>query len=84
MTRLLKRNANVDKPGADRNAPLHLAAMKGFTNVAKKLVGNGAYVAARNRDGHNPLYLAIKEDHCDIAVLMVHNMDPARYTRVHV
>ena len=81
VTRLLKRNAKVFKPGAaDGNTPLHLAAMKGFTNVAKKLISNDAYVAARNNDGHNPLYLAIKGNHCDFAVLMVHNMEPKRYT----
>ena len=85
VTRLLKRNAKVFKPGAaDGNAPLHLAAMKGFTNIAKKLIGNGAYVAARNREGQTPLYLAIKGNHCDFAVLMVHNMEPARYTCMHV
>ena len=65
--------------GTDRNTPLHLAAMKGFTNVARKLIDNGAYVAAENKDGHNPLYLAVQRDHCDFAVLMVNNMEPATY-----
>ena len=79
VIRLLQRNARVATAGADRNTPLHLAAMKGFTNVAKKLIDNGAYVAAENKDGHNPLYLAIEKDYCDFAVLMVNNMEPARY-----
>ena len=79
VIRLLQRNAKVATAGADRNSPLHLAAMKGFTNVAKKLIDNGAYVAAENKDGHNPLYLAVENNHCDFAVLMVHNMEPARY-----
>ena len=80
VIRLLQRNARVATARADRNTPLHLAAMKGFTNVAKKLIDNGAYVAAENKAGHNPLYLAVEKDHCDFAVLMVHNMEPARYS----
>ena len=79
VIRLLQRNAKVATAGADRNTPLHLAAMKGFTNVAKKLIDNGAYVAAENKAGHNPLYLAVENNHCDFAVLMVHNMEPTRY-----
>ena len=82
MIRLLQRNARVATAGADRNTPLHLAAMKGFTNVARKLIDNGAYVAAENKEGHNPLYLAVQRDHCDFAVLMVNNMEPVRYMHV--
>ena len=65
--------------GPDRNTPLHLAAMKVFTNVGKKLVESGAYVAAENKDEHKPLYLAVKNQHCDFAVLMVKNMEPTRF-----
>ena len=68
--------------GPDRNTPLHLAAMKGFTNVGKKLVESGAYVDARNKKGHNPLYLAVKNQHCDFAVLMVKCMEPTRFVDV--
>ena len=84
VIRLLQRNARVATAGEDRNTPLHLAAIKGFTNVARKLIDNGAYVAAENKAGHNPLYLAIQNDHCDFAVLMVHNMESARYLCMHV
>ena len=82
VIRLLQRNAKVATAGADRNTPLHLAAIKGFTNVARKLIDSGAYVAAENKNGHNPLYLAIEHNHCDFAVLMVNNMKAARYMHV--
>ena len=52
--------------------------MMGFTNVARKLINNGAYIAAENDNGQNPLYLAVKNNHCAFAVLMVKNMEPAR------
>ena len=84
VIRLLQRKARVVTAGEDGNTPLHLAAMKGFTNVARKLIDNRAYVAAENKAGHNPLYLAIQNDHCDFAVLMVNNMEPARYLCMHV
>lgn len=79
VIRLLQRNATVATAGPDRNTPLHLAALKGFTNVGKKLVESGAFVATENRDGHNPLVLAVQNEHCDFAVLMVKNMESARY-----
>ena len=65
--------------GPDRNTPLHLAAIKGFTNVGKKLIESGAYVAAENKHGHNPLYLAVKNQHCDFAVLVVKHMEAVRF-----
>lgn len=64
--------------GRDKNTPLHLAAIKGFTNVGRKLIENGAYVAAENKNGLNPLALAIQYEHCEFALLMVTNMEAAR------
>ena len=79
VIRLLQRNASVATAGSDRNTPLHFAAIKGFTNVGRKLLEHGAYVAAENKDGDNPLALAVRNEHCDFAVLMVKNMEAARY-----
>ena len=75
----MQREARVTTAGPDRNTPLHLAAIKGFTNVGVKLVESGAFVAAENKDGYNALALAVMNDHCDFAILMVKNMDGARY-----
>ena len=40
---------------------------------------SGAFVAAENKEGYNALVLAVLNNHCDFAVLMVKNMDEARY-----
>ena len=61
------------------NTPLHLAAIKGFTNVGRKLIESGAYIAAENKNGKSPLVLAVENEHCDFAVLMVKNMEAVRY-----
>ena len=79
VIRLLQRDASVTTAGPDWNTPLHLAAIKGFMNVGTKLVESGAYVAAENKNGENALMLAVLNEHCDFAVLMVKHMEPSRY-----
>ena len=64
--------------GKNRNTPLHLAAIKGFTNVGNKLLEHGAIVMYRNADNKTPLELAVLNRHSDFAVLMIHRMEPIR------
>ena len=79
MSRLLKRGAKVTAADRDTwNTPLHLAAIKGFTCVAKLLIENEARVMVRNKDSRTPLELAVLEEHCEFATLMVKSMQPAR------
>ena len=80
LIRLLDRNAEVVTCVAvsDRNTPLHLAAIKGFTNVGRKLIEKGAYVAVENGDHKNPLALAYENNHYDFAVLIVKSMEAKR------
>ena len=84
IIRLLQRDASVTTAGPDRNTPLHLAAIKGFVNVGRKLIESGAFVAAENKDRESPLSLAVLNEHCEFAVLMVRNMEAARYTCMHI
>ena len=65
--------------GRGRNTPLHLAAIKGFTNVGRKLLKKEALVMARNGEGKTPLELAVENKHNEYARLMVKSMEPERY-----
>ena len=78
MIRLLKRGAIVTTAGPDGNTPLHLAAERGFVNVGKILLGDGAIIMARNIENETSLHLAIENHHSDFAVLMVKSMEPSR------
>ena len=76
--RLLRRGAIVTTAGPDGNTPLHLAAERGFVNVGKILLGDGAIIMARNNVNKTSLHLAIENHHSDFAVLMVKSMEPSR------
>lgn len=79
VIRLLERGASVVTAGYDRNTPLHLAAMKGYTTIGKKLIGNGALIYARNKDQNTPLEISIHNENNEFSVMMVKSMEPARY-----
>ena len=78
VIRLLQRGASVSTAGRSGNTPLHLAATKGFTNVARKLLERGAIVMAKNNESKTSLELAVEFEHNDFAVLMVKSMEPSR------
>ena len=78
VIRLLQRGAVVTTAGPDGNNPLHLAAVRGFVNVGKILLGYGAIIMAKNNKKQIPLQVAIKNSHSDFAVLMVKSMEPSR------
>lgn len=64
--------------GYDRNTPLHLAALKGFANIGKKFIHEGAFVHAKNADGMTPLELSIACKHNEFSVMMIKAMQPGR------
>lgn len=78
VDRLLKRGANVGSVGLGGNTPLHLAAFRGFHNIAKKLLDEGAVVDALNDDHKTALEIAASNSHCEFTVLMINHMSPAR------
>ncbi len=79
VIRLFERNATVFTAGYDRNTPLHLAALKGFTNVGKKFIQEGAFIHAKNADGKTPLEVSISHEHNDFSVMLIKTMQPGRY-----
>ena len=82
--------ANTDV-GENGNKPLHLAATRGFTDVAKALLSHDADVEACNNEDCTPLELAIQhglqdysknEDHSDFALHMIKKMQPHKYVPI--
>ena len=78
MTRLLQRGANTSTTDKKLNTPLHYAAKKGWTSIAKKLMEHQSIPVVINKDGLTPLELAIHHDHNDCATFLVNSMEPVR------
>ena len=91
MIEFLHRGAAANTVDENGNTPLHLAATRGFTDVAKALLSHDADVEACNDHDYTPLELAIQhglqdfsksEDHSDFAILMVKKMQPHKYVSI--
>ncbi|GFS41325.1 transient receptor potential cation channel subfamily A member 1 homolog [Trichonephila inaurata madagascariensis] len=56
------------------NSPLHIAALKGYSDVTEILLKNGAEIERKNEHEQTPLHLASKHGHVDVASLFIkHN-----------
>jgi len=87
----LHRGAAANTVDENGNTPLHLAATRGFTDVAKALLSHDADVEACNDQDYTPLELAIQhglqdysknEDYSDFAILMIKKMQPHKYVPI--
>ena len=56
---LIKRGADVNKPGSFNLAPIHFASMQLHTGLMKELIKKGANVNAKNSQGLTPLVMLI-------------------------
>lgn len=83
VIRLLEHRANIDATGPDGNTPLHLLAWHGYCKIADKLLEKGAAPSAENGKGQTALEIAIENNHCDFAVLLIKKSDPARWACDH-
>jgi ankyrin repeat protein len=59
LERNIHWNADINKPGPDGLAPLHVAAKKGSLVMSKILVRNGADLEVTDAQGHTPLLKAL-------------------------
>jgi len=64
----VKINEDLDEYGA---TALHWSAVKGHKDIAEFLIGKGAIVDQKNRDGDTPLHLAVAFGHKDLAQLLL-------------
>ena len=65
---LLGSGARVDVPEVHfGRTPLHLAAIRGYPDVAEQLLNGGASVSEKDGSGRRPLDLAVRYGHADVA-----------------
>jgi len=76
---LLQRKADTIVTDEKLNTPLHYAAEKGWTSIAKRLMEHKSIPYLTNRDGSMPLELAIHNNHNECATFLVKSMEPQRY-----
>lgn len=72
MESLIRKGADVNERGERSSYPLHLAAKKGYVEVAQLLLANEADVNIRHKtNGETPLHLAAYKGHLEIAELLI-------------
>ena len=89
LTEFLQRGANIATSDKNGNTALHLAANRGFTEVAKELLRWGADPHRKGKNGEIPMEIAINlalsaneenaEDYNNFAATIIQEMEPARY-----
>lgn len=67
---LLKEGRGHDEISRYEERPLHLAAERGYLEVAKQLLAAGAEHSPRDKDGFTPLILAARAGHVDVLQLL--------------
>ena len=67
---LIKYPDTVTRQNGDGFTELHVAAMRGLSEVARVLMRHGADIEARTSDGLTPLHLAAMNGHVDILTIL--------------
>lgn len=71
---LLSRGANVTvRDNVRQMTPLHYASAKGFLNIVKELLINGAFINAKATQDLTPLHVAVINGHLEIVRELVEN-----------
>ncbi|XP_052183654.1 potassium channel SKOR-like isoform X2 [Diospyros lotus] len=71
LKRLIGAGADPNRSDYDRRSPLHLAASRGYEEIAEFLVQKGVGINVKDNFGNTPLLEAIKNGHDRIASLLV-------------
>ncbi len=70
----IKYGADVNVTGfREDSTPLHLAAIRGYEDIVKILIDNGAKIDMRNRMEETPLMYAAQKGHYNVAELLIQN-----------
>ena len=67
---------NIDARDRENYTPLHWAAQRGYTAIAKLLIDAGADINAVNTNGETPLQCAKENRHREIVALLENGMVP--------
>jgi len=88
VSELLQKEADFQATDENGNTALHLAAVRGFSEVAKELLRYGADPHLENEQNKSPLELALHQafegnaenidDYNGFAILMIKEMKPEK------
>ena len=67
---LLDAGADPNALNANKQSPLHIAALVQHTGIVKALLANGARIDLRDTDGDTPLICAQNKKNADIVAML--------------
>jgi len=72
---ILENTKGIELNIVDNNnmTPMHIAAMRGQTDVCETLMNNGAKVDAKDKYGHTPAYYAVRAGNIETADALIKN-----------
>ena len=80
---LLSRGANPNQKDGKGNAPIHFAALLGFSEGADLLLSRGAQVNLPNNSGETPLIIAVQQRNLPLVrLLLASGADPKQTDRI--
>ena len=68
---MVEKGAEINKPGKDKNTPLHVASQNGHFEIVKFLVEKGAVLNEAGEDKNTPLHEAVKNNQIKIVRWLV-------------
>ncbi|XP_038725623.1 potassium channel SKOR-like isoform X2 [Tripterygium wilfordii] len=71
LKRLIDAGADPNKGDYDGRSPLHIAALKGYEDIALFLIEQRVEINVSDKFGNTPLLEAIKNEHDEVASLLV-------------
>jgi ankyrin repeat protein len=71
LTHFSETRVELKEPEAKKRAIIHIAAIEGDMGVMKGLIDKGANINVLDHEGYSPLVLALKEDHINIAKMLM-------------
>lgn len=81
VIKLMRKRCSCTVKDYRGNTPLHVAAMFGYSDIAKWLCLNGADITSYNNEGKTPIFLAYQYGHDQLALMLAELKKRPRRTK---